>query len=839
LAQRAFPAPSVPHGAFAAAVDTWVALGNKQRIAPDVPWKPIGPAPLDLTGGQLPLAGPGSGRATAVAVHPTTPSRLYLGTAMGGVWRSDNGGDSWRALTDGLPVMAIGALAIDPAAPDTVYAGTGEGSLSGDSYFGRGLLKSIDGGQTWTTLGADVFGGTSIAKILLARGAIYVASVGGVAGMGVACGSSLPAGSGLFKSSDGGKTWNNLVKGDTVDLELDPAEGSTSEIVATFDGATSKVVVLDEANGSQTPVTFAVPMTGRIELARAKTNAKLLYAGGESGVLRSDDGGATWRALANAPPYCGAQCWYDNVVEVDPLDGDTVYLGGSLCAVQKLSQTAGSAPVVSALTIPGGDCKNPGAVWTRSLVHPDVHAIVFDPTNPRLFYVASDGGIAMTDDSGAHWTRKNDGIATNQFYHLCVDPNDSTVVLGGMQDNGTAELGPFPGTTVWNQVGPGDGAACAVNLKDPARANLFVLTSSQFGSVTRVEADGTKSFSPLPFDDKLDGDENFVTLLTQDVKTPTTVYAGTARLFRSTQGGRRGSWTPISPQLTGGSGLNASCGAGNYITAIGVVPDSPRLYTGASTGHIFTSPDGGATWQDVTHPPLPNRWVTAIMAQPSDPKIVYASFSGFSQATSSRPGHIFRSLDAGTTWSRFDFTLEPLDIPFNALRLHPENPNIVYAGTDLGVVATIDGGNTWGFLGSGLPNVAAYELLFHEKDSKLFVGTHGRSAWSFKLEPAIAARQSTLSITIDPSQTTGTATLTIANDEVAGSVLDYTLRSDDAPWLSFSPAAGRASGLIENAHTVTANVAGLAKGGHTGTIVVRDPRAPKPELAISVTLTVP
>jgi hypothetical protein len=164
--------------------------------------------------------------------------------------------------------------------------------------------------------------------------------------------------------------------------------------------------------------------------------------------------------------------------------------------------------------------------------------------------------------------------------------------------------------------------------------------------------------------------------------------------------------------------------------------------------------------------------------------------------------------------------------------VHPENANIVYAGTDLGVVATIDGGNTWGVIAKGLPNVAAYELIFHATDSKLIVGTHGRSAWSLKLEPAIAT--SDTSIALDAS---GSGKITIHNDEIAGSVLDYTLSSDDAPWLSFAPAVGRASGLIENVHTITAKVDGLAKGTHTGTLVVHDGRAPKADARIPVTLT--
>ncbi len=833
MAQRAFPSAAVPPGALGAAADQWLSLVSQQHIAPDGRWKLVGPAPLDMTGGQLPNAGPGSGRATALAIHPTQPSIVYLGTAMGGVWRSDDGGGSWRPLTDAMASMAVGALAIDPAAPDTVYAGTGESSLSGDAYFGRGLLKSLDGGKTWATLGASELAGAAISKVLLGRGAVYVTTTTGKSGSG-GCGSASTAAAGLFKSTDGGLTWANLVKGAAVDVELDPTPGATRMLVSLLEKG---IVTFDEADASQAPVVLPADLGMRIELARGKTNPLVVYAGGEAGVLRSVDGGVTWAAVPNAPTYCKGQCWYDNVVEVDPTDDDAVYLGGSLCSVQKLSAASTATPKVAALTIPGGNCQKPQLVWTTALVHPDVHAIAFDPTNPRVFFVASDGGVAQTDDQGLHWNRRNEGLATNQFYHLCVDPNDSTVMLGGMQDNGTAQISGFPGSTVWNQVGPGDGAACLVNLKDPERAKRFVLTSAQYGSFVRTGEDGVKARVELPFDQGQDGDESFVTILEQDSATPTTVYSATARVYRSVNGGKDGSWEAISPKLAVDSDAD-TCNSGSFLTALGVARGSQRLYAGSSGGHVFTSPDGGATWADVTHDPLPRRWITQIAVQADDPKIVYVSFSGFGDATPSARGHVFRSNDAGATWTRFDAAAEPLDLPVNTLVVHPQNPSIIYAGTDLGVLATLDGGASWQILGSGLPNVAAYALVFHERDSKLFVGTHGRSAWELPLEPKIVSDVPAVAMAAAAASAPVTATLAVKNGEVAGSILDYTVSVEGAPWLAVSIASGRVSGLMQTTHTLTATLDGLAAGPHTATVVIRDVLALVPELRVPVTLTV-
>jgi photosystem II stability/assembly factor-like uncharacterized protein len=749
----AFPASAVPDGARQAAFAAWTALAQNTAASGDhfpVRWHDLGPAPLDVTppDSHLPNMGPNSGRATGIAVQPDNSNVMYLGTANGGVWKTSDGGATWNPTSDHEQSLAIGAVAIDPQSPQTVYAGTGEANLDRESFEGAGILKSTDAGAHWTLLGTAPFAGLTISKIVVdSSSAVYVSTqIYGVTDSAQGCSVPLPnmARSGLFKSTDGGATWTQLISGWRVsDFTIDPRPGPRKIIVGIH---RSGIVIFDEASGKITPTTGLPTAVRRIILARAASNPLLIYAGVEqnpskpvakdfASLFRSTDGGASWTEIPGTPNYCGSQCVYDNAVAVDPTNPDIVYLGGSLCSIWKMSDGTKATPQFLPISMPGHVCAedtNPDA-WELDNVHPDVHALVFDPSNPGKLYVANDGGIAFTSDGGNTWNKINNTIETTQFAKVCVDQNDGSIV-GGMRDNGTAEW--QPGSRTWKGRWVGDGGGCVANLHDPVPANRFMLVSAQYGDLKRIDGNGKVVQDNDLFDPGTDR-APYVDLLVADPSNPQRVYLGTQRVWRSTSGGAAKTWQPISGDVTAGAG-NVVCADNStmddFLTAIAVAPSASNvIYTASAGGVLSVSKDDGASWQFLTSPILPHRWATGLAIDPFDSNIVYVSFAGFSRITPQTPGHLFRSTDGGATWQRVDASVDALDTPFEAvlaLPLLPNLPNVLFVGTEFGVLVTLDGGATWQPLRADqMPNVPVYDLAFDIPHLSLVAATHGRGIW--------------------------------------------------------------------------------------------------------------
>jgi len=880
-AQRSYPATTLSDNVYATAYAEWMAVtqqplasradANGLVLAAPPEWQLIGPAGLDYAGSRTPNMGPAAGRTTAFALDPTNASTIYAGFALGGVWKSTDAGVSWTALTDTQLSLAVGAIVVDPNQPQTLYVGTGEGNYSGDSFYGQGILKSVNGGTSFTVVGADTFKGLSVARMFAdPNGGLYVGAVQGISGTQSGCMQSQGdvTRRGLYKSIDGGTTWTQLVRGVPVtDFEVDttsmPRKGFLTEYkigAFSFDEATTPTTV--------TPLTaLATAYTNRpiwrIELARSKSNPLVLYAGvgidtstspaldaGVAEVYRSLDGGTSWARIANAPNYCADQCMYDNVVEIDPTNPDTAYFGGSTCSVYKL--TAGTtAPAWSVVSLPANTACT-GNNWLMGLVHSDAHAIAFLPGAPNTVFVASDGGLAKSTTGGVGaWTHLNTGVSTLQFYDICVDPNDDTIVIGGLQDNGFAQK-PQTGT-FWRNFQTGDGTTCVMNLGDPTVANRFMLSTSQFyaaeyrttlgGTAQQSFVAGPNCTGAAPCGEPT----GFVAPLANDPSAPRTVYAGTNRIWRSTTGGAPAGgvntgWRAISPDLTSGQMITCTSGKtrSDVITTIAVAPSSSqRIYVGAYTGRISTSADGGANWTNVTKAPLPGRFVTGIAVDYAKPEVVYVAYSGFSSVTPQSPGHIYRSTDAGTTWSRFDTGIDPLDLPINSVRTHPATSDIVYAGHDLGVVATGDAGKTWREVGTGFPHVAVTTLRYNDKTARLYAATHGRSAWSLQLAPSVTTVPSALTFTTRPGVNPAPQTLTVVNGDNFGSTLQFTAAVAAAgTWAALNPLSGQTIGATGQPLTVTVSVGAMGIGEYDTSIAVTGMNATPPTVTVPVHLSV-
>jgi hypothetical protein len=725
--QRAYPHRYIPAGAHLRALqqlDQHIAAEQAGPLAaPATPsWTLVGPQPIDTPY----YAAAVSGRVSALAVVPGNPNVLYLGGAQGGVWKSVDGGANWVPLTDTQASTAIGSLAIDPANSNTIYVGTGEENFSGDSYYGSGILKSTDGGSTWThtcgpfcgPVGSDSYGGGArIGGLAIQPGnsQVLLAAVAKLNN------------DGIYRSTDGGNTWSRVLAGNPGNAVMfDPTHGSVAyaSLGSSAGGGTEGVFKSTDGGQSWNPDngtgTSALPLTNaaRIALALAPSSPATLYAGIADtggnllGLFKTADGGAHWARLASAPDYCDQQCWYDNVIAVQPTNANVVFAGGAYFTT--LVRTLDGGTTWSTLQ----------SAQSFAVVHPDVHALTFSGDGTTL-YLGSDGGayrataVAATNPS---FSGLNVTLALTQFYPgLSIHPTDAAIAVGGNQDNGTVL---YSGGLTWNQVNCGDGSATAFDFRTPTTlyaacewgGGLFKSTTG--GSV----GSWNNAANGIATSDRAD----FIPPLVMDPSNSTTLYFASFRVYRTTDGAA--SWTVISPDLTGGSSYDG------VISAIAVAPaDSNTVYVGTLDGRVQKTANAGsgttATWTNVSAG-LPLRAVTQVAVDPSIAKTAYATFSGFSGFGDSQ-GHVFRTTNGGAAWTDISGNLP--NTPANALVIVPDVPSVLFVGTDVGVFYTSNGGANWTSLTSGLPRVAVLGLTLHNPSRTLRAATHGRSAWDLDI----------------------------------------------------------------------------------------------------------
>jgi MYXO-CTERM domain-containing protein len=846
---RGFPLGRIPHGAYARGRDTLRARRHRPtKVTGPLPppWTPLGPGPLDTSQGSLEThnASPAAGRASAVAVDPTNSQTIYAGFALGGVWKTTDGGVTWAPLMDLAPTLAVGSLAIDPAAPDTLYVGTGEPAPY-LGYSGEGILRSTDGGQTFTKIGGTTLDGLTIGRVFLdgAAGQIYATAFYGGLGRGQICNFDVDApGQGLYRSDDGGATFTSLLSGEITDLEVDTSVMPRRLFVGQFaKGA------LRSDDGGQTWVAPAGLPTkaSRVALAVAPTNPSVVYAGLGDGAIStvyvSQDGGKTFAAMPGAPDYCKSQCYYDNAVAVDPNDDKTVYVGGSLCGVWKTSNGTDPAPTWDNVSLEGQGCSG-GNNWFAGYVHPDVHAIAFDPSQPGTVFAATDGGVARSVDGGQTWTQLNAGIATLQLYALCADPSSPLTVYGGSQDNGISMRASS--SLTWTGLSAGDGGPCAVDPKNPKLVLVSGAEATIFRTLDGFAGDPILAFTTDPADCSSGapgcGDRTgFIAPLAGDPSTSGTFYVGTYRVYQTKDGGAK--WSAVSGDLTAGASSmkcpNASFAPlDDALSVLAVAPSAPgTIYAGSQTGVLSVTTNGGQTWTRVDKPPLPGRWISGLAIDPGDSKTVFASFSGFDAATPAAPGHVFRSTDGGQTWALRDI---PADVPVDSLLGHPVGSGLLYAGTDAGLLVTTDGGQTWTSFDDGLPNAPVYALVYQRPAGALLAGTFGRSAWSRTFVPGtLSASPPTLTFTAVTGMPAPPAQpVAVSQDDVWGSIVGFTV-TPGAAWLSVDAGSGAAAGATPVTVNASVDAGQLAAGGYDTTLAVT-PSGGGTAISIPVHLTV-
>lgn len=687
---------------------------TQRKINPQVDgtfWIPVGPD--SIPNGQLfpnGRSGPVSGRVSAAAIDPKNPNTIYIGAAMGGVWKTTDGGSSWSPLTDFQPSLATGSIVIDPKDSNIIYIGTGEGNLSLDNYFGAGILKSTDAGVTFSQFAEKSFQGVSIADLAIDpdnTNILYAGVTFGRAGVNGGLATTLSP-RGVYKSTDSGRSWNQLSAptGDVTDIEMHPTNrqiifaaynsfGNSNQVGGLYrttdSGATWSLV---GGNG------FPTTMMGRISFGLAPSAPNIIYAaieerdpnrnlGDLKGLFKSIDGGANWIATTR-PPAGGfgniCQCFYDNEITISPTDPNILFFGG----------------------VPLYLSRDGGATWSNASdlggLHADVHAIEFDPSNPRRVVVGNDGGVWLTEDLGTSWKNINANLAITQFQYVDIHPSNADFVIGGTQDNGT--MIRQSNNNTWTHSRGGDGGAVLVDFKNP---NTLYHTFFRV-SFERSENGGLGWFGRtrglITSDRSL-----FYAPVAMNPVDPQILYFGTFRLYRTTD--RGDFWSPISSDLTQGQGS---------ISAIAIANNQTTIYVGTSDGNLQTSTNNGTTFTNSTIG-LPVRYITRIAVEPADPKIVYLTVSGFDT------GHVFKSTDGGLSWKDISGNLP--NIPTNAIVVDSSVANKLYVGTDIGVFVTTDGGVTWSEVAQGLPNSAVFDLKINNQTNTLVAATHGRGV--FKL----------------------------------------------------------------------------------------------------------
>ena len=696
---------------------------------------PAGPDKGPLAGLEYRLVGPAiGGRVARVTGIPGDPSTYYAATAAGGVWKSTNGGLEWQPLFDEQPVSSIGSVAVAPSDPNVVWVGTGEGNIRGNTAKGDGVYRSTDGGKTWR-------------HVLTLQGQIGALAVdphdpdrAWAAVLGSPFGPTLERG--VFRTEDGGATWRRVLFVDrdsgACDVALDPAnprrvwaatwQARRTPWSLTSGGPGSGLWVSSDGGDHWTRLSgHGLPdgIWGKVGVRVAPSDPRRVYAlieAQEGGLFRSDDGGDSWQRVS-ASRGLRQRAWYYSTLTVDPGSADVVWF-----------------PQVSMLrTLDAGETVRSvkGGGW-------DYHDLWIDPQDRRRMIVGSDAGVSLTTDGGATWTRPPLPIA--QLYHVTTDSRTPYRVLGSVQDWGTAsgpsnslhQGGVFVGD--WYGVGGGEAGHVAVDPDDPdvVYAGEYLGFISRFdrrtGRVPNVGIDPDNGSGHGAVD--LPYRFQWTAPIVVSPHDSQTVYHAANVLFASHDGGQ--SWQAISPDLTrndpskqqpsGGPITGDNTGVEFYDT-IFAVAESPVtagvIWAGSDDGLVHVTKDGGAHWQKMTPPGMPE-WATVDTIEPSHRDAGTAYIVADAHRLDDGHPYLWKTTDYGATWRRLEGGLDP-QVYLHVVREDPAQPGLLYLGTDHGILFSQDDGADWSSLRLNLPTVAVSDLVVHGDD--LVVGTIGRSIW--------------------------------------------------------------------------------------------------------------
>ncbi|MDB4909028.1 MAG: sialidase [Gemmatimonadetes bacterium] len=690
-----------------------------------------------------------SGRIAAIAaVHEGNRLTVFAGAASGGVWKSTNGGTTFKPVFDQQTTQSIGAITIDPTNPKVIWVGTGEPWTRNSVSYGDGIYKSVNGGDDWKKMGLP--NSERIAKILIdptSTNTVYACVVGHMFD------DSMDRG--VYRTTDGGATWSKILAGANGStgcslMTMDPKNPkvlyagmwdfrrkgwtfrsggendkapSASAMYKSTDGGTTWAP-LDESTAKGLPP----KPWGRVAVTVAPSNPDVVYAFIEAvpplnALYRSADGGKTWEMKDRSQSMIWRPFYFANLI-VDPKNENKVYKpDGSLI----MSTDGGS----SFSNISGG-------------AHGDFHDVWIDPENSDRLITIDDGGMWTSQDGGDRWV-KNDNLPISQFYHVSVDMDRPYNVYGGLQDN-SSWVGPssFPGGITshqWENMYGGDGFWMFVDPTDPN----YIYAEAQGGDIGRInrKTHETRSIRPLPLFKEQKLRFNWNTPIHVSPTKNGTIYLGSQFLFRSKDFGQ--TWERISPDLTTNDpekqkqeqsgGVTVDNSSAEMHTTIFGIAESPRnpqlIWVGTDDGNVQLTRDGGKTWTNTVgniQGLAKNAWVTTVEAGHFSEATVYATFDlhTFGDFTP----HAYRSTDYGKTWTSLVSASSGVRGYAHVIREDLVNPNLLFLGTENGLWVSTTGGREWArYKGGDLPAVAVRDLAVHPRDNDLVIATHGRGIW--------------------------------------------------------------------------------------------------------------
>jgi photosystem II stability/assembly factor-like uncharacterized protein len=714
-----------------------------------------------------------TGRITAIVIDTANPNIIYIGTGLGGIWKTTDGGRNWSPTSDYEKSLAIGALIMDPKDHDILYAGTGEGNFAQDSYYGNGLIKTTDGGKTWKRYGKDEFKLARFCRLAInheKNQTVFAAINSSEHPQKV-----VP---GLYRSTDGGENWHRMTnfnpppqRGGATDIILDPINPNIA-YAAIWGNGVYRTSNSNEDNPLWTKLNIPDNRPGRINrisLGISKSSPQTIYAlmardrpidrndsenGGEvfqnsdgrlwqSDVIdsfyQSTDGGTTWKRIelpgkgTLSDVWCkdsiGTQGFYNLNVAVDPTTPDIVYLGG--------------VSLWKAIRTPSTNSWNIKDIGIT--IHPDHHAFAFDPTNSSIIYAGNDGGIYKSKDAGESWIDTiNEGPCITQFEFMAIHPWSDAVVVAGTQDNGTVQ---FRNNSVFYHMDVGDGGFISIDPLEPNNTIHQRIFSYLFHSKNAGKKDSWH-YIGTPLENYSSA---FYAPFTLDQSNPKNIAFGGMESSNGTSGGISGvialdtnqglnRWrkSPIKiPGLLDGEEISAI----NYV-------NSNLIYVGTSKAKVFSLTNVNEQWivKAIHNSPLPNISngrdirIWDVATHPKDIKKVFVVNAGF--GSKEEPlSHVWAGeiLPDGTAkWKDINprnDNDELIDIPVNAIVIDEDQADTMYIGTDIGVFRTINGGQKWTPFSEGLPNTAVYDMRLRYTPAKILRAvTHGRGIWERRLD---------------------------------------------------------------------------------------------------------
>lgn len=691
------------------------------ELTRSIKFRPLGPA---VTGGRI----------IDIEVHPSAPYTIFAASASGGLWKTTNNGTTWKPVFDDKKTISIGDVAIAPSDPKIVWVGTGEHNNQRSAHYGDGVYKSTDGGETWQYMGLpESYRTGRIAIDPKNPNTVYVATMGYL---------YKPGGQkGVFRTTDGGKTWNQVLKGDNdttgfIDITIDPKNPRVL-YAAAMDRLRRAWNVRESGPGSGLYKTsdggnhwervkggFPEGDLGRIGVDVCKAKPNVVYTtvinaapGKGIEIYRSDNSGKDWKKVNEKAVPGGS---YYGQIHVDPKNPERIYVLGVNLAKSD----------------------DGGKTYTNvdRQIHVDHHALWIDPADTNRVLLGNDGGMYMSYDCTDTWEFINN-LPIPQFYAVSADMAVPYNVMGGLQDNGAwhgpsrVRVGSGISNTFWINVTGGDGFYTVADWEDP----YTVYTSSQFGGVSRYDVKNRASKGIRPRNPE--GGRlrcNWMTPFFVSPHDSKTIYWGSQFVHKSTN--RGDSWETISPDLTTN---NEEKIKGNVPHCTITTMEESKLrkgviWVGTDDGNVWLTQDDGKNWTQVNGniPGAPKEWwVSRVHASPHDAATAFVSYTGFREDDFTPM--IWKTTDYGQTWTSIvgDLPKEQVAV----IKQDPVNPDLLFVGTEVGCHFSVDGGKTWSRLSglsdgksgliTGLPTVAVQDLVIHPRDLDLILGTHGRGIY--------------------------------------------------------------------------------------------------------------